>query len=515
MPENLLLAIDVGTQNVKTLLFDPQGNLIDYAQVPVIPPYISPQPGWAEQDPNRYWETLSIACKNLWKRNSPKAVSAVALTTQRATVVNLDEYGQPLRPAILWLDQRRSNRYPKLKGIWKFIFKFPYLHSLLDYLQAEAEANWIWANQPDIWEKTAYYLLLSGYLTYRLTGQFVDSIGCQVGYIPFDYKRQQWANPWDWKWQAVPVKRNMLPKLIPPGSKLGEVTTEASQDTGILEGTPVIAAAADKACESLGAGCLEPSVACISYGTTATISITSNRYIELIRFIPPYPSAVPGAYHIEVQIYRGMWLVSWFKQEFAKDIEEKSQRENIAPELILDREAESIPPGCQGLILQPYWSPGLRFPGPEARGAVIGFSSFHARAHFYRAILEGLAFALREGAERIQHRTGMPIKELRVSGGGSRSDLLLQITADIFNLPTYRPRISETTGLGAAILAAVGLGFYPDIPTAVKEMVQLGQLFEPRPKVAYLYNSIYHKVYRHLYSKLKNLYQQIFALNLI
>lgn len=247
MPGELLLAIDVGTQNVKALLFDPQGNLIDLARVPIIPPYVSPQPGWAEQDPLRYWEALSVACKNLWKqgKNSPESVAAVALTTQRATVVNLDAQGQPLRPAILWLDQRRSNRYPKLRGIWKFIFKLPYFRSLLNYLQAEAEANWIWSNQPDIWEKTAYYLLLSGYLTYRLTGQFVDSIGCQVGYIPFDYKLHQWASSKDWKWHAVPVRRDMLPKLIPPGAKLGEVTSFASQDTNIPEGTPVIAAASD------------------------------------------------------------------------------------------------------------------------------------------------------------------------------------------------------------------------------------------------------------------------------
>lgn len=514
MAGELLLAIDVGTQSARALLFDPRGNLVQLARVPLVPPYYSEHPGWAEQDPTRYWEAVTTACRALWAQGEahPEAVAAVALTTQRGTVVNLDSRGQPLRPAILWLDQRRSDRYPRVRATWGLLFRLAGLHSTLAYLQAEAEANWLWANQPEIWDKTAHYLLLSGYLTYRLTGRFVDSVGCQVGYIPFDYRRQEWAAPRDWRWQALPVRRETLPDLVPPGHILGQVTAEAARATGIPEGTPVIAAAADKACEMLGAGCLEPSTACVGYGTTATVSVTSPRYLEPIRLVPPYPSAVPGSYNMEVQVYRGLWLVSWFKQEFAADVERQARAEGLAAEALLDRQAEQVQPGCLGLVVQPYWSPGLRFPGPEARGAVVGFGSFHTRAHLYRAILEGLAYALREGAEHIQRRTRVRIDQLRVCGGGSRSDLVLQITADVFNLPAFRPHVSETSGLGAAMLAAAGVGLHPDLPTAVKAMARPGRVFEPRPESAALYGALYHEVYRHLYRRLRPLYRAVHRL---
>lgn len=507
----MLLSIDVGTQSVRALLFDPAGNLLHAARVPLSPPYESPRPGWAEQDPVRYWEALAGACRTLWAQSGtpPDAVAAVAITTQRGTVVNLDAQGEPLRPAILWLDQRRAGRYPRVRGRWALLFRLAGLRSTLEYLQAEAEANWLWENEPETWEKTARFVLLSGYLTYRMTGRFVDSAACQVGYLPFDYRRQRWASPADWKWEAIPVRPEMLPALVAPGEKLGEVSARAGRETGLAPGTPVIAAAADKACEALGAGCLDPSVACIGYGTTATVSVTSRRYLEPVRLIPPYPSAVPGAYNLEVQVYRGLWLAAWFAREFAGDLLEAARREGVTAEALLDREAAGVSPGCQGLVLQPYWSPGLRFPGPEARGAVVGFASFHTRAHLYRALLEGLALALREGAQRIERRTGVPLREVRVCGGGSRSELLMQITADVFGVPAVRPRVPETAGLGAAILASVGAGVHPDLPTAVRRMVRPGQAFEPRPKAVAVYDALFRRIYRRLYPSLRPIYRAI------
>ena len=186
------------------------------------------------------------------------------------------------------------------------------------YFQAEAESNWIKRYQPDIWKKTNKFLFLSGYLTYCLTGRFVDSVGCQVGYIPFDYKKKVWAPSWDWKWRLTHIEPQMLPDLIPPAGVLGQITRQAAADTGIPEGLPVIAAAADKACEVIGAGCLEPHIGCLSYGTTATINTTHYKYVEAIPLIPPYPSAVPDAYSLEIQIYRGYWMVSWFTEQFAQ-----------------------------------------------------------------------------------------------------------------------------------------------------------------------------------------------------
>src|SRR5690606_25981117 len=206
----------------------------------------------------------------------------------------------------------------------------------------------------DIWARTAKYLLLSGYLTYRLTGQYVDSVGAQVGYIPFDYKRLRWSGKRDWKWQALPVTPEQLPTLVPPAGRLGEITREASDVTGIPMGLPVIAAAADKACEVLGSGCVEPHIGCLSYGTTATINTTHRRYIEVIPLIPPYPAAVPDAYNLEIQIYRGYWMVSWFKNEFGLREILLAEEQGIEPETLFDDLVNEAPPGSMGLVLQPY-----------------------------------------------------------------------------------------------------------------------------------------------------------------
>lgn len=502
-----ILSIDNGTQSVRALLFDLQGNLVHKSRVP-IEPYFSEQPGWAEQQPTVFWDAVCQACQMLWQSSGvPKtSVVAVSLTTQRGTVINVDRNGVPLRPAIVWLDQRRTEGLPPVGGLWGLAFRAAGMSETVAYVQAEAEANWIRTRQPDIWSKTHKYLLLSGYLTFQLTGRFVDSVGCQVAYIPFDYKRLKWAGRRDWKWQALPMDPALLPDLEPPGAVLGQITPQAAEATGIPVGLPVIAAAADKACEVIGSGCIEPHIGCLSYGTTASINTTHQRYIEVIPLIPPYPSAMPGAYSLEIQIYRGYWMVSWFKREFGEREVRLAEAQGIEPEALFDSLVRSVPPGAEGLILQPYWTPGIRVPGPEARGSIVGFSDVHTRAHLYRAILEGLAYALREAKERIEQRSGVGVTELRISGGGSQSDAALQLTADIFGLPTARPHTYETSGLGAAIDAAVGLRLHPDFGTAIREMVRIGQVFEPEPGTRAVYEDLYQGVYKRLYGRLRPLY---------
>lgn len=509
MSQDYVLVIDNGTQSVRALVFDRQGNLVAKHRVP-IQAYFSRQPGWAEQRPEYFWEALCRACQGLWRESEipPAAIKGVALTTQRATVVNVDRDGQPLRPAIVWLDQRRAEGVPPLGGLWGLAFRLARVRETVAYLQAEAEANWIATHQPDLWRKTHKYLFLSGYLTHRLTGRFVDSVGCQVGYVPFDYKRLRWALGWDWKWRAMPITPRILPELVPPAETLGRITPQAADATGIPAGLPLIAAAADKACEVLGSGCLEPHIAGLSYGTTATINTTHRRYIEVIPLIPPYPSAVPDAYSLEIQIYRGYWMVNWFKEEFGLHEQRLAEEMGVEPEALFDNLVAQVPPGSEGLLLQPYWSPGVRKPGPEAKGAIIGFNDVHTRAHLYRAILEGLAYALREGKEATERRSGVPITELRVSGGGAQSDAALQLTADIFGLPAKRPHTHETSGLGAAIDAAVGLGLHPDFPTAIRAMVRVGDVFEPHLATHRVYDELF-QVYQGMYSQLRPLYKAL------
>jgi len=508
MPPENLLAIDSGTQSVRALLFDPRGRIVAKVRIP-IEPYTSPAPGLAEQDPQVYWDALCQACRQLWQVEGVDraSIAAVALTTQRTTMINVDRAGKPLRPAIVWLDQRRTEGLPPVGGLWGVAFKLARASGTVAYLQAEAEWNWIRVHQPEVAKNTYKYLFLSGYLIHHLVGRFVDSVGSQVGYLPFDYKTQRWAPRWDWKWRAVPISPDLPIDLVPPGGQLGEITTVAAAATGIPAGLPLTAAEADKACEVLGSGCLESHYGCLSYGTTATINTTHRRYIEVVPLIPPYPAAVPCSYDLEVQVFRGYWMVSWFKNEFGLREQSLAEERGCEPEFLFDELVEAVPPGSQGLVLQPYWSPGLKLPGPEARGAIIGFSDVHTRAHVYRAILEGLTYALREGAERTARRSGVRPTELRVVGGGSQSDAAMQITADVFGLPASRPHTYEASGLGAAMDAAVGVGLHPDFPTAVKEMTRVGDTFEPNPDAHAMYDELYNDVYLKLYGRLRPLYE--------
>ena len=505
-----ILAIDNGTQSVRAMIFDPKGNLLAKAKVP-IENYTHPEAGLTELDPSEFWESLCSACQLLWQSTpiDKDSIKAVSLTTQRSTIINLDSNGNPLRPAIIWLDQRRTENLKPVSGLWGLAFALSGMRETVAYLQAEAECNWIRVNQPQIWSKTSKLLFLSGYLTYKLTNELSDSIGCQVGYIPFDYKNQTWSNSWDWKWQAVPMNKSILPDLVPPSKTLGFIGRKASSETGIPEGLPLIAAAADKACEVLGSGCIEPYQACLSFGTTATINTTHKKYIEVIPLIPPYPAAIPDAYSLEFQIYRGYWMVSWFKREFGHNEQRLAKERGIEAEELFDDLVNSVPPGSMGLTLQPFWSPGLKKPGPEAKGAIIGFGDIHTRAHLYRSILEGISFALKEGADNTSKKSKIPITEIRVAGGGSQSDAAMQITADVFGLPATRPHLYEASGLGAAIDAAVGVGLYSDFDSAIKNMTHKGRSFLPRSDTQEIYNDLYHKVYKPMYKRLKPLYENI------
>lgn len=508
--KNYLLAIDNGTQSVRALLFDLQGNLLGKGKVE-LEAYYSKHPGWAEQDPEYYWAMLGEACRRLWDQVDIDRglIRGVSLTTQRGTVIHVDAEGRPLRPAILWLDQRRAEVRERIRGPWGWLFKLVGAEGAVEHFRAQAEVNWVAQEQPEIAAKTDKVLLLSGFLSHRLTGRFVDSVGCCVAYLPFDYKRLRWAAPRDWKWQALAVRREQLPELFKPGERLGEISAEASRHTGIPQGLPLIAAGADKACEVLGAGALEPTIACLSYGTTATINTTRARYLETVPLIPPYPAAIPDHFNTEVMIYRGYWMVSWFKREFGLREMQQAREQGVEPEQLFDELVNGVPPGSMGLTLQPYWSPGIREPGLEAKGAMIGFGDVHTRAHIYRAILEGLAYALRQGKERIEKRSGTPIVRLRVAGGGSQSDAAMQLTADIFGLPAERPHVYEASGLGTAIDCAVGLGLYPDVASAVAGMTRVGRVFLPQAEARQIYQRLYGEVYLRMYRQLRPLYRSI------
>jgi sugar (pentulose or hexulose) kinase len=398
---------------------------------------------------------------------------------------------------------------PPLGGVWGNLFKVMGLSRDIRRVQCEAEVNWVRHNQPDIWKKTSKVLLLSGYLTHRLTGEYRDSSACIVGWLPFNYRTHKWEGAASWKWKTMLVERQMLPELVSPGEVLGHITRQVEKETGIPAGIPLIAAAADKACEVLGSGCLTSDMGCLSYGTTATLNVTYYKYLEAIPLLPPYPGPLPGTYNPEMDVKRGFWLVSWFKNEFGLREMQIAQERGIEAEELFDELVNAVPPGSLGLTLQPYWMPGFRTLDQSAKGAIIGFGEVHTRAHIYRAILEGLVYALREGKERVEQRGKVQIKELSACGGGARSRAALQITADIFGLPVSRPQTVETASLGAAIEGAVGLKMYPEFMTAVKGMVRKELTLMPDPEAQKLYEQLYSRVYKKMYERLKPLYEEI------
>lgn len=487
-----MVAVDVGTQSVRALAFGRDGTLHGRTQVPLEPPFHTPQPGWAEQDAAVYWQALVQACRALWAQVEPARVAALALTTQRGTLVAAREDGTPLRPAIVWPDQRLCSAPPPLGPLWNTLFALAGAAPIVRALQRQAEVNWLAQHEPALGADRL--VLLSTWLVHRLVGDWVDSAASQVGYLPFDYRRQQWAAPGAWPWRALAVRPAQLPRLVGPGQALGAL---ASDELGLPRGLPVIAAAADKACEVLGAGAHEPGTAHLSFGTAAAINTTQPRYREVQRLLPAYPAALPGAFNTEIHIERGFWLVSWFKREFG------------GTEAGFDALLAATPPGALGLMALPHWSPGLRDPGPDARGALVGFGAAHGRAHVYRALIEGLVLQLRAHRETIERRTGRRLTRLVVSGGGSRSDGALQIAADVFGLAAERPLLADASALGAAMLAASGVGWHPDVAAAAQAMAAPRQRFEPQADAVRLYDTLYHDVFRPLAGRLAPVHRRL------
>ena len=506
---DLILAIDVGTQSTRAAIVDLRGEILHMAKTPA-EPYFSARPGWAEQQPDYYWQIVCTSCRQVLAEAGPLAdrIAAVTLTTQRATFINVDRDGNALRPAIVWLDQRRANGAEVIPALAVPFLKLFKVHHLLEFAAEYCRSNWIRQNQPEIWEKTHKFLCLSGYLTHRLTGEFRDSAGNIIGTMPFDVKRFAWARRWDPKRRLFPIEDEKLPELVNPGDLLGHITRAASAATGIAAGLPVIAGANDKGCEMLGAGCLKPTTAFISYGTIATINTQNRNYVELQRMLPPYPSAIPGQFYSEIGVTRGLWMVSWFKQEFGLQERLQADGDGVQPEMLFDELIRGVPPGSMGLVLQPYWTPG---PDLETytKGSIIGFGDVHTRAHLYRAIIEGLVYALKEGAQLTAQKNGVEMTSVRASGGGSQSDEILQVTADVFGLPVHRPHTHETSVVGAAIDAAVGMKFFPDFQSAVAGMTRVSRVFEPIGDNVEIYRKLYERVYLKMYDRLLPLFKEI------
>lgn len=510
MEERIVLAFDVGTQSSRALLVNNRGTILGKNQIRHEPPYISEQPDWAEQRADFYYENICQAAQGLkaafpqiWER-----IEAVSITTIRDTVVCVDKKGKPLRPAILWLDKRKAKGRPKLSQMTRMMFKAVGMDETANVQFQKSHCNWIRQNEPKVWARTDKYLLLSGYLIYKLTGVMADAAASLVGHIPFDHQNRSWQKQTALTRPVFDVEREKLCDVVESGEILGRISELASQDTGVPAGLPLIASGSDKACEILGMGCITKEKAAIGLGTTATITFTADQYLEPERFIPPYASIIKGCFNPEIEIFRGYWLISWFKKEFAEKEMRQAEALNISAEALLNQRLKEVPAGCEGLLFQPYFTPNVTM--PTARGAIIGFSDQHTRIHIYRAIIEGINFALMDGMRLMEKRAGHTFKEIHVGGGGSQSDEICQITADMFGLPVVRTQTYEVTGIGCAMAAFVGIGAFKNYRQAVEAMVHDKDVFMPDMKQNRIYKRLYEDVYKKIYGRLAGLYETLY-----
>ena len=506
----LVLTIDLGTQSVRAILVDKTGNILHKAQHNYEKPYYSKNPGWAEQKPDVYWAAvcdvtnrLKTEAQDLWNN-----IIAVTVTTIRDTCLCVSKDGKPLRDVIVWLDKRQTEMPKPINPLFNMIYKIIGMKDTVDLQRRISACNWIMVNEPDIWTRTHKFIFISGFLTYQLTGRLADSTANMIGHIPFNCKTRKWMGSLDLNRPIFDIELEKLTELLEPGKTIGYITETASSQTGIPKGLPLIATGSDIGCETIGLSCLKPDSAAVNFGTTATIQFTINKYMEPLPFIPAYPAVLPKHYNPEVQIYRGYWLISWFKKEFAQKEVERAKEIGVAPELILEKMLKKVPAGCDGLIFQPYFTPGVIM--PKSKGSIIGFSEVHTRGHMYRSIIEGINFALMDGLYTMQKRGGrkVKIKKLFLAGGGSQSDTICQITANMFGLPVYRTHTHEASGLGSAMVAFVATKVHSDIHEAAAKMVRIKDEFLPDMKEHEVYKYLFKDVFSKVFNKLVPLYKK-------
>lgn len=505
------MTFDFGTQSVRVSVFNKKGEILASEKEVYDPPYVSPKPGEAEQDPDLYFQYLCNASNRL-VRNHPELISQISgitVTCFRDSAVLLDKDRKVVRPMILWLDQRFAKCEKKLPVWSRFLFSLVGKMGVINLNRKKTMSNWIQENEPENWARVDKYVPLSTYFIYRLSGNLVDSAGDCTGHYPMNFRKGQWyKNPKKHlQGQIFSLEENMLCDLVKAGSKLGEITKEASTLTGIPEGFPIYAASSDKSCETLGTGVVDETMASISLGTAATIETTTHKYKEPFHFLPAYSGAIDGTYNLDLQIYRGYWMINWFLKEFGATNVNNIVVDETDPSAF-DKWLTQIPAGSDGVILQPFW--GSQLDKPEVKGAIVGMSDTTTRYHLYKAIIEGIAYELRYGKEQFEKRLHTKFTSLRISGGGSKSDEICQIVSDLFGLPVSKVQTNETSSLGAAIAGFIAIGEFEDERQAVASMVRVEKTFIPEPKNVKVYNQLYNDVYKKLYPTLKDTYKYLY-----
>jgi xylulokinase len=494
---DLIIGIDSSTTGCKAVVFDRHGTTL--ASGRAAHTLEMPQPGWHEQSAEHWWRALRRALRQALRGIDPTRLAGIAITHQRESFVPVDAAGQPLRNAIIWMDERAAGTLPDLEraiGRDKF-------HRLtgkpLSANLVPPKIAWLREHEPEVFARTAYYLDVHAFLVQRLTGQYRTGQGCADPTGLFDMAAQDWA--WDLL-AEIGVYPEQMPAAYPPGAILGHVTRAAARATGLPAGLPVMAGLGDGQAGGVGANICRPATAYLVLGTAVVTGTFSADYLTHPAF-RTMSGGLPLTYLLETVLLGGTYTLEWLLKTFLG----KQGAAAIRLRQELERDAAQIPPGSTGLVVVPYWNTVMNpYWDASASGIVAGWRGIHRPAHLYRAILEGIALELRLHFEGVEQATGRPVERVVAIGGGARSDLWCQIIADVTGKPLQRTAADETGALGAAILAAAGAGLYPSVDQAAQAMAAwLPEVFEPDAGRQRFYGELYEGVYRGMYPALREI----------
>lgn len=503
MAGKYVLGIDSGTQSTRVSIFDEQGNRIAIGSASH-PATTSPHLGWHEHGTNDLWPALCAAANDAFvKFDGDKAdIAGIGLSSQRICVNIIDENNDLLYNPISWMDGRWKMNYASMGALPDDIENPMYKHFLAYY----SVANWMKFNAPEIYEKAYKYLNVAGFLGAKLTGEYRDSISNNIGW-PYDEIKWEGFMP-DRYIEVMGLRKDQLADVVWPGSLIGSITAVAAAATGLPEGCPVYASGGDKQCELLGAGIVKHGQAYITLGTLSGVDMVGDNYTPSPTFsYMTYLACYPRKYNFEASLGKGFWLISWFRENFGQDLKLEAAEKGVAIEAMLDKEAEAIPAGAEGLVALPDWSPGSA--RPHSKGMFVGFDDRHTRAHVYKALMEGIIMEIKAKSDAMEAGLGMPITELYIGGGGSKSNLCSQTIADVFNVPVHRSHEPENSSLGAAMCAAVGSGLYASFDDAIGGMVKKFDTFLPDPDNHQLYSQLRSEVLDKLYPCLEDVMKRL------
>ena len=488
MAADLFIAVDCSTTGVKCIVWDATGSAVSTARAPL--DLNVPTPGTGEQDPTQWWSATREAVQQATRGIDSARFAAICVANQRETFVCLDADGVAVRPAILWLDSRAGAEVQE--------FGSPAIHATTgkppNTTPAFYKLLWLQKHEPQNMRKTRHIVDVHGYVTQRMTGLWATSLASAdpLGLVDLATGAYD-AGLLD----VAGITLDQLSELVDPGTALGVLTADAATQLGLSAGLPVICGAGDGQAAALGADISRAGVAYINIGT----GLVSGSYSETYRADRAYrvlTGPIPGTFSYELFVSAGTYLVNWFSETFV----DQSVRETMHDgelELMLGAEAELVAPGSEGLLVLPYWNGALTpYWDHLARGMIFGITGIHTRGHIYRAVLEGLCFELRLCLAQAEEVTTQRIDTFVAMGGGSKSELWCQLMADILGRSITVSAESETTCLGAGMLAAAGVGYFASIREASEKMSSLGRTFYPDATLTPVYDERFMQ-YRQLY----------------